>query len=110
MALKDKLYSLNAMESEEEREQAINEIEQAHNDLEKERDDYKIKYETTSEEKETMRLENERLTKDLNIYKDRVRLLTGTGTVEGAIAQQLQKATDPNNEAPFFTYEREDEE
>lgn len=110
MSLKDKLYSLNALETEEEREQAINDIEQAHNDLEKERDDYKIKYESSLEEKENMRLENERLTKDLNVYKDRVRLLTGTGTVEDAITQQLVKATEPDNEAPFFTYEREDEE
>ena len=57
-----------------------------------------------------MRLENERLTNDLNIYKDRVRLLTGTGTVEGAIVQQLQKATEPDNEEPFFTYDKKGDE
>ena len=106
MAIRDKIYNLLALEDETEREQVVNEIEQAHNDLEKERDDFKIKFETSQEEKENMRLENERLTNDLNIYKDRVRLLTGTGTVEGAIVQQLQKATEPDNEEPFFTYDK----
>lgn len=106
MTIRDKIYNLLALDDEVEREKVVNEIEQAHNDLEKERDDFKIKFETSQEEKKTMRLENERLTNDLNIYKDRVRLLTGTGTVEGAIVQQLQKATEPDNEEPFFTYDR----
>lgn len=110
MAIRDKIYNLLALEDETERENVVNEIEQAHNDLEKERDDFKIKFETSQEEKEKMRLENERLTNDLNIYKDRVRLLTGTGTVEGAIVQQLQKATEPDNEDPFFTYDRKGDE
>lgn len=110
MAIRDKIYNLLALEDETERENVVNEIEQAHNDLEKERDDFKIKFETSQEEKENMRLENERLTNDLNIYKDRVRLLTGTGTVEGAIVQQLQKATEPDNEDPFFTYDRKGDE
>lgn len=110
MAIRDKIYNLLALEDETERENVVNEIEQAHNDLEKERDDFKIKFETSQEEKEKMRLENERLTNDLNIYKDRVRLLTGTGTVEGAIVQQLQKATEPDNEEPFFTYDRKGDE
>lgn len=110
MAIRDKIYNLLALEDETERENVVTEIEQAHNDLEKERDDFKIKFETSQEEKENMRLENERLTNDLNIYKDRVRLLTGTGTVEGAIVQQLQKATDPDNEEPFFTYDRKGDE
>nr|DAK52565.1 MAG TPA: hypothetical protein [Caudoviricetes sp.] len=110
MAIRDKIYNLLALEDETERENVVNEIEQAHNDLEKERDDFKIKFETSQEEKENMRLENERLTNDLNIYKDRVRLLTGTGTVEGAIVQQLQKATEPDNEEPFFTYDRKGDE
>lgn len=108
MAIRDKIYNLLALEDETERENVVNEIEQAHNDLERERDDFKIKFETSQEEKENMRLENERLTNDLNIYKDRVRLLTGTGTVEGAIVQQLQKATEPDNEEPFFTYDRKE--
>lgn len=108
MAIRDKIYNLLALEDETERENVVNEIEQAHNDLEKERDDFKIKFETSQEEKEKMRLENERLTNDLNIYKDRVRLLTGTGTVEGAIVQQLQKAIEPDNEDPFFTYDRKE--
>lgn len=106
MTIRDMIYNLLALDDEVERENVVNEIEQAHNDLESERDDFKIKFETSQEEKENMRLENERLTKDLNIYKDRVRLLTGTGTVEGAIVQQLQKATEPDNEEPFFTYDR----
>lgn len=110
MAIRDKIYNLLALEDETERENVVNEIEQAHNDLEKERDDFKIKFETSQEEKENMRLENDRLTNDLNIYKDRVRLLTGTGTVEGAIVQQLQKATEPDNEEPFFTYDRKGDE
>lgn len=110
MEIRDKIYNLLALEDETERENVVNEIEQAHNDLEKERDDFKIKFETSQEEKENMRLENERLTSDLNIYKDRVRLLTGTGTVEGAIVQQLQKATEPDNEEPFFTYDRKGDE
>lgn len=110
MAIRDKIYNLLALEDETERENVVNEIEQAHNDLEKERDALKIKFETSQEEKENMRLENERLTNDLNIYKDRVRLLTGTGTVEGAIVQQLQKATEPDNEEPFFTYDRKGDE
>jgi predicted nuclease with TOPRIM domain len=110
MAIRDKIYNLLALEDETERENVVNEIEQAHNDLEKERDDFKIKFETSQEEKENMRLENERLTNDLNIYKDRVRLLTGTGTVEGAIVQQLQKATEPDNEEPFFTYDKKGDE
>lgn len=110
MAIRDKIYNLLALEDETERENVVNEIDQAHNDLEKERDDFKIKFETSQEEKENMRLENERLTNDLNIYKDRVRLLTGTGTVEGAIVQQLQKATEPDNEEPFFTYDRKGDE
>lgn len=106
MAIRDKIYNLLALDDETEREKVVNEIEQTHNNLEKERDDFRIKFETSQEEKENMRLENERLTNDLNIYKDRVRLLTGTGTVEGAIVQQLQKATEPDNEEPFFTYDR----
>lgn len=110
MTIRDRIYNLLALDDEVERENVVNEIEQAHNDLEKERDDFKIKFETSQEEKENMRLENERLTNDLNIYKDRVRLLTGTGTVEGAIVQQLQKATDPDNEEPFFTYDRKGDE
>lgn len=110
MSIRDKIYNLLALEDETERENVVNEIEQAHNDLEKERDDFKIKFETSQEEKENMSLENERLTNDLNIYKDRVRLLTGTGTVEGAIVQQLQKATEPDNEEPFFTYDRKGDE
>lgn len=110
MAIRDKIYNLLALEDETERENVVNEIEQAHNDLEKERDDFKIKFETSQEEKENMRLENERLTNDLNIYKDRVRLLTGTGTVEEAIVQQLQKATEPDNEEPFFTYDKKGDE
>lgn len=110
MAIIDKIYNLLALEDETERENVVNEIEQAHNDLEKERDAFKIKFETSQEEKENMRLENERLTNDLNIYKDRVRLLTGTGTVEGAIVQQLQKATEPDNEEPFFTYDKKGDE
>lgn len=110
MAIRDKIYNLLALEDETERENVVTEIEQAHNDLEKERDDFKIKFETSQEEKENMRLENERLTNDLNIYKDRVRLLTGTGTVEGAIVQQLQKATEADNEEPFFTYDRKGDE
>lgn len=110
MSIRDKIYNLLALEDETERENVVNEIEQAHNDLEKERDDFKIKFETSQEEKENMRLENERLTNDLNIYKDRVRLLTGTGTVEGAIVQQLQKATEPDNEEPFFTYDKKGDE
>lgn len=110
MAIRDKIYNLLALEDETERENVVNEIEQAHNDLERERDDFKIKFETSQEEKENMRLENERLTNDLNIYKDRVRLLTGTGTVEGAIVQQLQKATETDNEDPFFTYDRKGDE
>lgn len=110
MTIRDRIYNLLALDDEVERENVVNEIEQAHNDLEKERDDFKIKFETSQEEKENMRLENERLTNDLNIYKDRVRLLTGTGTVEGAIVQQLQKATAPNNEEPFFTYDRKGDE
>lgn len=110
MAIRDKIYNLLALEDETERENVVNEIEQAHNDLEKERDDFKIKFETSQEEKENMRLENERLTNDLNIYKDRVRLLTGTGTVEGAVVQQLQKATEPDNEEPFFTYDKKGDE
>lgn len=110
MAIRDKIYNLLALEDETERENVVNEIEQAHNDLERERDDFKIKFETSQEEKENMRLENDRLTNDLNIYKDRVRLLTGTGTVEGAIVQQLQKATEPDNEEPFFTYDRKGDE
>lgn len=110
MTIRDRIYNLLALDDEVERENVVNEIEQAHNDLERERDDFKIKFETSQEEKENMRLENERLTKDLNIYKDRVRLLTGTGTVEGAIDQQLQKATEPDNEEPFFTYDRKGDE
>lgn len=110
MTIRDRIYNLLALDDEVERENVVNEIEQAHNDLEKERDDFKIKFETSQEEKENMRLENERLTNDLNIYKDRVRLLTGTGTVEGAIVQQLQKATEPDNEEPFFTYDRKGDE
>jgi predicted nuclease with TOPRIM domain len=110
MTIRDRIYNLLALDDEVERENVINEIEQAHNDLEKERDDFKNKFETSQEEKENMRLETERLTNDLNIYKDRVRLLTGTGTVEGAIVQQLQKATEPNNEEPFFTYDRKGDE
>jgi predicted nuclease with TOPRIM domain len=110
MTIRERIYNLLALDDEVERENVINEIEQAHNDLEKERDDFKIKFETSQEEKENMRLENERLTNDLNIYKDRVRLLTGTGTVEGAIVQQLQKATEPDNEEPFFTYDRKGDE
>lgn len=110
MTIRDRIYNLLALDAEVERENVINEIEQAHNDLEKERDDFKIKFEKSQEEKENMRLENERLTNDLNIYKDRVRLLTGTGTVEGAIVQQLQKATEPDNEEPFFTYDRKGDE
>lgn len=110
MTIRDRIYNLLALDDEVERENVINEIEQAHNDLEKERDDFKINFETSQEEKENMRLENERLTNDLNIYKDRVRLLTGTGTVEGAIVQQLQKATEPDNEEPFFTYDRKGDE
>lgn len=110
MTIRDRIYNLLALDDEVERENVVNEIEQAHNDLERERDDFKIKFETSQEEKENMRLENERLTKDLNIYKDRVRLLTGTGTVEGAIVQQLQKATEPDNEEPFFTYDRKGDE
>lgn len=106
MTIRDRIYNLLALDDEVERENVVNEIEQAHNDLERERDDFKIKFETSQEEKENMSLEIERLTKDLNIYKDRVRLLTGTGTVEGAIVQQLQKATEPDNEEPFFTYDR----
>lgn len=105
MTIRDMIYNLLALDDEVERENVVNEIEQAHNDLEKERDDFKIKFKTSEEEKENMRLENERLTNDLNIYKDRVRLLTGTGTVEGAIVQQLEKATEPDNEEPFFTYD-----
>lgn len=110
MTIRDRIYNLLALDDEVERENVVNEIEQAHNDLERERDDFKIKFETSQEEKENMRLENERLTNDLNIYKDRVRLLTGTGTVEGAIVQQLQKATEPDNEEPFFTYDRKGDE
>lgn len=110
MIIRDRIYNLLALDDEVERENVVNEIEQAHNDLTKERDDFKIKFETSQEEKENMRLENERLTNDLNIYKDRVRLLTGTGTVEGAIVQQLQKATEPDNEEPFFTYDRKGDE
>lgn len=110
MTIRDRIYNLLALDDEVERENVVNEIEQAHNDLEKERDDFKIKFETSQKEKENMRLENERLTNDLNIYKDRVRLLTGTGTVEGAIVQQLQKATEPDNEEPFFTYDRKGDE
>ena len=110
MTIRDRIYNLLALDDEVERENVVNEIEQAHNDLEKERNDFKIKFETSQEEKENMRLENERLTNDLNIYKDRVRLLTGTGTVEGAIVQQLQKATEPDNEEPFFTYDRKGDE
>lgn len=110
MTIRDMIYNLLALDDEVERENVVNEIEQAHNDLERERDDFKIKFGTSQEEKENMRLENERLTKDLNIYKDRVRLLTGTGTVEGAIVQQLQKATEPDNEEPFFTYDRKGDE
>lgn len=110
MTIRDRIYNLLALDDEVERENVVNEIEQAHSDLEKERDDFKIKFETSQEEKENMRLENERLTNDLNIYKDRVRLLTGTGTVEGAIIQQLQKATDPDDEEPFFTYDRKGDE
>lgn len=110
MTIRDMIYNLLALDDEVERENVVNEIEQAHNDIEKERDDFKIKFETSQEEKENMRLETERLTKDLNIYKDRVRLLTGTGTVEGAIVQQLQKATEPDNEEPFFTYDRKGDE
>lgn len=110
MTIRDMIYNLLALDDEVERENVVNDIEQAHNDLERERDDFKIKFETSQEEKENMRLENERLTKDLNIYKDRVRLLTGTGTVEGAIVQQLQKATEPDNEEPFFTYDRKGDE
>lgn len=110
MTIRDRIYNLLALDDEVERENVVNEIEQAHNDLEKERDDFKIKFETSQEEKENMRLETERLTNDLNIYKDRVRLLTGTGTVEGAIVQQLQKATEPDNEEPFFTYDRKGDE
>lgn len=110
MTIRDRIYNLLALDDEVERENVVNEIEQANNDLERERDDFKIKFETSQEEKENMRLENERLTKDLNIYKDRVRLLTGTGTVEGAIVQQLQKATEPDNEEPFFTYDRKGDE
>ena len=110
MTIRDRIYNLLALDVEVEREKVVNEIEQAHNDLERERDDFKIKFETSQEEKENTRLENERLTKDLNIYKDRVRLLTGTGTVEGAIVQQLQKATEPDNEEPFFTYDRKGDE
>lgn len=110
MKIRDRIYNLLALDDEVERENVVNEIEQAHNDLERERDDFKIKFETSQEEKENMSLENERLTKDLNIYKDRVRLLTGTGTVEGAIVQQLQKATEPDNEEPFFTYDRKGDE
>lgn len=105
MAIREKIYNLLSLEDETEKEKMVNEIEQAHNDLEKERDDFKIKFETSQEEKENMRLENERLTNDLNIYKDRVRLLTGTGTVEGAIVQQLEKSTEPDNEELFFTYD-----
>lgn len=110
MTIRDRIYNLLALDDEVERENVVNEIEQAHNDLERERDDFKIKFETSQEEKENMRLENERLTNDLNIYKDRVRLLTGTETVEGAIVQQLQKATEPDNEEPFFTYDRKGDE
>lgn len=110
MTIRDMIYNLLALDDEVERENVVNEIEQAHNDLERERDDFKIKFETSEEEKENMYLENERLTKDLNIYKDRVRLLTGTGTVEGAILQQLQKATEPDYEEPFFTYDRKGDE
>jgi hypothetical protein len=110
MTIRDRIYNLLALDDEVERENVVNEIEQAHNDLERERDDFKIKFETSQEEKENMRLENERLTEDLNIYKDRVRLLTGTGTVEGAIVQQLQKATELDNEEPFFTYDRKGDE
>lgn len=110
MTIRDRIYNLLALDDEVEREKVVNEIEQAHNDLERERDDFKIKFETSQEEKENMRLENERLTNDLDIYKDRVRLLTGTGTVEGAIVQQLQKATEPDNEEPFFTYDRKGDE
>lgn len=110
MTIRDMIYNLLALDDEVERENVVNDIEQAHNNLERERDDFKIKFETSQEEKENMRLENERLTKDLNIYKDRVRLLTGSGTVEGAIVQQLQKATEPDNEEPFFTYDRKGDE
>lgn len=110
MTIRDMIYNLLALDDEVERENVVNEIEQAHNDLEKERDYFKIKFETSQKEKENMHLENERLTNDLNIYKDRVRLLTGTGTVEGAIVQQLQKATVPDNEEPFFTYDRKGDE
>lgn len=110
MTIRDRIYNLLALDDEVERENVVNEIEQAHNDLEGERDDFKIKFETSQEEKENMRLENERLTNDLKIYKDRVRLLTGTGTVEGAIVQQLQKATEPDNEEPFFTYDGKGDE
>lgn len=106
MTIRDRIYNLLALDDEVERENVVNEIEQEHNDLEKERDDFKNKFETSQEEKENIRLENERLTNDLNIYKDRVRLLTGTGTVEGAIVHQLQKATEPDNEELFFTYDR----
>ena len=117
MKIRDRIYNLLALDDEVERENVVNEIEQEYNDLERERNDlererndFKIKFETSQEEKENMRLENERLTEDLNIYKDRVRLLTGTGTIEGAIVQQLQKATEPDNEEPFFTYDRKGDE
>lgn len=107
--MRDKIYRVLAIEDERERETAIADIEQEHNDLMQERDMYRDEVDARARKLDELQDERDRYFNDLQVYKDRVRLLTGSGNIQDAKADQIAQADKPDLEDVFFDIRKEED-